>query len=85
MEIIKHVISVNVAVIGAVEELGGAHFSKWNGNQCFASWQMEKSEVARILSYGNMGRKVLGEDIARGLQIGYTLAKDILNDIEKAM
>ncbi|WNT48234.1 hypothetical protein SPLA5a_PHROGS00151 [Salmonella phage SPLA5a] len=80
----KHVISVNVAVLGGVRN-DNAFYSKYIGDSCFNYWGKELKEVSRILAFGSVGRKVIAEDIARSLNVGYDLAKEILSDIEKSM
>ncbi|ARB12694.1 hypothetical protein BIS47_190 [Klebsiella phage vB_KpnM_BIS47] len=80
----KHVISVNVAVLGGVRN-DNAFYSKYIGNSCYNYWGKCLPEVKRMLSFGNVGRKLLAEDIARDLNVGYDLAKKILSDIEKAL
>lgn len=80
----KHVISVNVAVLGGVRN-DNAFYSKYIGNSCFNYWGKELKEVSRILAFGSVGRKVIAEDIAKSLNVGYDLAKEILSDIEKSM
>lgn len=80
----KHVISVNVAVLGGVRN-DNAFYSKYIGDSCFNYWGNSLPEVKRMLSFGSVGRKVITEDIARSLNVGYDLAKDILSDIEKSV
>ncbi|QXL90393.1 hypothetical protein [Salmonella phage NINP13076] len=80
----KHVISVNVVVLGGVRN-DNAFYSKYIGNSCFNYWGKELKEVSRILAFGSVGRKVISEDVARSLNVGYDLAKEILSDIEKSM
>ncbi|QPI18226.1 hypothetical protein POP15_178 [Pectobacterium phage POP15] len=81
---IKHVISVNVAVLGSVTE-NHVGISKWNGSNYFGFYSEKVTEVKRLLSFGNVGRKLLTEDIARRVEINYSLAQIIVKEIESAI
>lgn len=84
MKTFKHVISVNTAILGGVER-DKAFYSKYIGDSCFNYWGMKMSEVRRILGFGNTGRKVICEDIARSLNVGLDIAKKILADVETSI
>lgn len=81
---IKHVISVNVAVTGSITE-NSVGISKWNGNNYFGFYSETVTEVKRLLSFGNVGRKLLTEDLARRVEIKYDLAMVIVKEIEEAI
>lgn len=70
----KHVISVNVAVLGGVRN-DNAFYSKYIGNSCYNYWGKCLPEVKRMLSFGNVGRKLLAEDITRDLNVAMTWPK----------
>ncbi|AKY04171.1 hypothetical protein F9047_10275 [Escherichia coli] len=81
---IKHVISANVAVLGSVSETR-VSLAKWCAAQTFGSYGEKVTEVKRLLSFGNVGRKLLTEDIARRVEIHYSLAQIIVKEIESAI
>ncbi|MGL5281289.1 MAG: hypothetical protein ACRC8W_05935 [Plesiomonas shigelloides] len=81
---IKHVISANVAVLGSVSE-NRVTLGKWSAAQTFGSYGEKVTEVKRLLSFGNVGRKLLAEDIARRVEIHYSLAQIIVKEIESAI
>lgn len=81
---IKHVISVNVAVLGSVTE-NHVGISKWNGSNYFDFYSEKVTEVKRLLSFGSVGRKVMTEDLAKRLNVRYDLAMTIVKEIESAL
>lgn len=81
---IKHVISANVVVLGCVSETR-VRLAKCRDAQTFGSYSEKVTEVKRLLSFGNVGRKLLTEDIARRVEIHYSLAQMIVKEIESAI
>ena len=43
---------------------------------------MKVSEVNRILGFGSVGHKVLVEDVAKGLSVDFTTARELIKQVQ---
>lgn len=73
-------LSVNTMVIGSIDS--SVRIGKYSGASVNYSWAMNVSEVNRILGFGSVGRKVLTEDVAKGLSVDFTTAGELIKQVQ---
>lgn len=80
---IKFQLSVNTMIMGSIDS--SVRVGKYTGAAACYSWSMKVSEVNRILGFGSVGRRVITEDIAKGLDIDFTTAGEVLKQIQSEL
>lgn len=80
---IKFQLSVNIMIMGSIDS--SVRVGKYTGASACYSWSMKVSEVNRILGFGSVGRRVITEDIAKGLDIDFTTAGEVLKQIQSEL
>lgn len=73
-------LSVNTMIIGSIDS--SVRVGKYTGASANYSWSMKVSEVNRILGFGSVGRKVLTEDVAKGLSVDFTTAGELIKQVQ---
>lgn len=73
-------LSVNTMIIGSIDS--SVRIGKYTGPSANYSWSMKVSEVNRILGFGSVGRKVLTEDVAKGLYVDFTTASELIKQVQ---
>lgn len=76
-------LSVNTMIIGSIDS--SVRIGKYTGASANYSWSMNISEVNRILGFGSVGRKVLAEDIAKGLSVDFTTASELIKQVQEEL
>lgn len=80
---IKFQLSVNTMIMGSIDS--SVRVGKYTGAAVCYSWSMKVSEVNRILGFGSVGRRVITEDIAKGLDVDFTTAGEVLKQIQSEL
>lgn len=80
---IKFQLSVNTMIMGSIDS--AVRVGKYTGSTVCYSWSMKVSEVNRILGFGSVGRRVITEDIAKGLDVDFTTAGEVLKQIQSEL
>lgn len=73
-------LSVNTMIMGSIDS--SVRIGKYTGASVNYSWSMKVSEVNRILGFGSVGRKVLTEDVAKGLSVDFTTASELIKQVQ---
>lgn len=73
-------LSVNTMIMGSIDS--SVRIGKYTGASANYSWSMKVSEVNRILGFGSVGRKVLTEDVAKGLSVDFTTAAELIKQVQ---
>lgn len=73
-------LSVNTMIMGSIDS--SVRIGKYTGASANYSWSMKVSEVNRILGFGSVGRKVLTEDVAKGLSVDFTTAGVLIKQVQ---
>lgn len=73
-------LSVNTMIMGSIDS--SVRIGKYTGASVNYSWSMKVSEVNRILGFGPVGRKVLTEDVAKGLSVDFTTAGELIKQVQ---
>lgn len=80
---IKFQLSVNTMIMGSIDS--SVRVGKYTGAAVCCSWSMKVSEVNRILGFGSVGRRVITEDIAKGLDVDFTTDGEVLKQIQSEL
>lgn len=77
---IEFQLSVNTMIMVSIDS--SVRIGKYTGASVNYSWSMKVSEVNRILGFGSVGRKVLAEDVAKGLSVDFTTARELIKQVQ---